>query len=400
MSELYDEAIVSFRNDGLQEGVKQLTKDIDGNFTYHYPFREDLVNLNAKIKIFGMGFSPTTKAIAGKDGFFFEGYGQRRVEGDAVASFDNITDYMGLIPLTEQQLEDWRITLEERYYWLKELGSDYIFTVAPSKALIFPEKLPQRIYDVKTELNRQTRYDQLLQYLRENSIVPVADLRQPLLDAKQRLLDEGKDLPLYYRTDFHWTYLGAFFAYQALVDAVNTKYPELDLSVSELNEFNIHERKDWVHFAFIYSLGLKPAEHQNETYLTLFPEAGSTDTRYSGFQADGINDHSIPDQVKEEIDGTTFSIRTFKKPEGKLDRLFVIGDSFAEKYFAYFTAHAKESYNFRTLFKFEPPIYKKYKPDLVVQEMLNMYLLNDPPRNPPEVKEARVRAMRKAESSQ
>ena len=81
--------------------------------------------------------------------------------------------------------------------------------------------------------------------------------------------------------------------------------------------------------------------------------------------------------------------------EEKMQRLFVIGDSFAEKYVIYFSAHAAATYNFRTVFEFNPSVYQKYKPDLVVQEMLNMYLLNNPPRNPPEIKAARIRALEK-----
>lgn len=74
--------------------------------------------------------------------------------------------------------------LEERYYWLKAQGIDYIFAIAPTKALVYPEKMPERLFKLKNELNQQTRYEQLVRFLKDNSIVPVVDLRTSLYEAR------------------------------------------------------------------------------------------------------------------------------------------------------------------------------------------------------------------------
>ncbi len=373
--------------------LKEVFKTLEESFTRHFPFKADLVNLNASIKIFGLGFSPTSKAILGKDGMFFEGYGRERVEADIVGSFDNITDYMGLTPFSEEELEAWRVCLDERYYWLKEQGSDYVFVLAPGKALIYPENLPTRIHQVKAALNKPTRYDQLIAYLKKNSIVPVVDLRTSLLAAKQHASEDGtrEIMPLYYRTDFHWTYYGAFIAYQAIVDEINTAYPKYQFHAAQLDDFDIDKKTDWVHFSFISALGLNPVQHKNETYLTFFPKPETNYATIANFFEKGISDYSLPEQTRRTYDQQT--IRQLDNKRGKTPLIYVIGDSFSEKYFGYFSAHAKKTINFRAVNSFSPKSYLENTPDLVIQEVLNMYLLQRPPKNSASIKDARVRAL-------
>lgn len=80
--------------------------------------------------------------------------------------------------------------------------------------------------------------------------------------------------------------------------------------------------------------------------------------------------------------------------------LLVLGDSFSEKYFAYFSGHAKEAINFRLVYNFPPEPFLTFKPDLVVQETLNMYLLQPPHANPKEVQAARARALQAVTAGQ
>lgn len=385
----------------IHGGIKKAIDEIDQSFTQLFPHRADLLNLNATIKIFGLGFSPTSKAILGEDGVFFEGYGQRRIEGSFTGSFDNITDYMGLTPFTEAELEAWLICLEERFYWLKEQGSDYIFALAPSKALVFPEKLPGRILRMKTELNRPTRYQQLVDYLRDNSVVPVVDLR-PVFEKAKRDTVKGTpfaNLPLFYRTDFHWTYYGAFLAYQAILEQINAVYPKYQFETLRIDDFNVKVITDWVHYRFIYALGLKPAQHQNETYVTFFPKPGNILSTVADFVHKGIDDYSIPENTRSTYGDYKFVSRSLENDRAKTSQIFVIGDSFAEKYFGFFSAHARKTINFRLVFSFPPEPFIEHTPDLVIQELLNMFLLNSPPTNPESIKLARIRALSRMRSS-
>jgi len=379
----------------IQNRTRSLFDTIENNFLSHFPFSKNLLNFNAYIKIFRLGFSPTDKSILGKNGMFFEGYGERRIEADITGSFDNITDYMGLSPFTEDELEKWLICLEERYYWLKQQGIDYIFVLAPTKALVYPENLPARILNIKSKLNKPTRYEQLVSYLKDKSLVPIVDLRKHLIAAKHQLKDKGlsDDLLLYYRTDFHWNYLGSFFAYQAIIDEINRFYPQYQLDVSQLDEFTIHRQTDWVHGPFIYQLGLNPVKHKNETYITFFPNPESIYSGIGDFGGKGINDSTCPPHLIKEFGGIDTKFRLLENQKGEVSSIFVIGDSFSEKYLGFFSKHAKKTTNFRTVNSFLPEIYIDNSPDLVIQEILNMYLLKPPPVNPASIQRARVNAL-------
>ena len=381
------------RDKGLNFALKESRDAFDDVFTENLQLKKKLTVLNAESKIFILGFSLSEKAILGKDNWFFEGYGERRVEKDIVQSFDNITDYMGQNPFTEKELEAWRIALEERYYWLKEKGSKYIFVLAPTKALVYPEKLPDRILRMKNKYMRPTRYDQLIKYLNENTIVPVVDLRKAMLEAKEKY----SDVPLFYRTDFHWNYFGSFLAYQAIIDGINQAYPELDLVAGELDEFNVQKKTDWAHDSFMKMVGLDPQRHRNDTYYTLRPKPESGYYKIAGFSEKGINDYSMPGYTKKIFGDNTYPVREYKNPNGKLPLMYIIGDSFIEKTLAYFSLHGKETLNFRAVTEIptEPFDKKAEMPDVVVQEILNMYLLRQPPSNPRVIKKARVRALQK-----
>jgi hypothetical protein len=392
-------SISDFRSNAEEETLhnrlKSLINVIERKFSSHFPYRYDLVNLNADTKIFRLGFTPTSRVILGKNGMFFEGYGHRRVESEMTGSFDNITDYMGLSPFSEEDLRKWLICLEERYYWLKEQGIDYVFALAPTKALVYPENLPSRILNLKMKLNRPTRYDQLMMYLKENSIVPAVDLRSHLIAAKQHSRETGtnNDLLLYYKTDFHWNYYGSFVAYQAIIDEINRAYPKYQFEASQLEEFTIHRRTDWVSVPFIYMLGMKPAKHKNETYLTFFPKPGSIYSGIGTLGEKGISDKSSPPRIIKVFGGVETKVRLLQNENAEVPLIFVIGDSFSEKYFGYFSKHAKNTINFRTVYSFLPEIYIDNSPDLVIQEVLNMYLLEKPPLNPEGIRGARVKAL-------
>lgn len=394
------QVMANFSGDNLKnwhDSSINLAKGIENNLSQYFFLRTELLNLNANVKIFGFGFSSTPKAILGKNGMFFEGYGEQRVERDVTAHFDNVTDYMGLIPYSDKELEAWRISLEERYYWLKEKGIDYVFALAPSKAQVYPENLPARILATKEALNRPTRYDQLVAHLKRHSPVPVVDLASSLHQAK--LLAEKQETltstPLYYRTDFHWTYYGAYIAYRAIIDEVNRNYPKYRISPTPIEDFTIKTRPDWVHAPFINLLGLNPIHHRNEPYLTFHPLPGTILTDVADFSKKGINDYSLPEPIYENFGGDFIGTRNIINKSGNIDTIFVIGDSFSEKFLAFFSAHAKKTINFRTVYSFYSEPFEKHLPNLVIQEVLNMYLLQPPPTNTLQVQKARVRALSK-----
>lgn len=173
-------------------------RDLKAYLPDHYGFRGSLVRGHALLTLKGLGSSPSTRVLLGKEGWLFY-------------NDEGITDqYRGLKPFTEPELQRWQRLLERRRAWCAQQGATYLFVVAPNTHSIYPEFLP----DAVTQLRRDGRLDQLLAHLKaQGSPVQILDLRTPLRAAKatERVYD---------RTDTHWNARGAFVAAQEIARAL------------------------------------------------------------------------------------------------------------------------------------------------------------------------------------
>lgn len=96
---------------------------------------------------------------------------------------------------------------ESRHARLSKRGIPYFVAIAPEKATIYPERLPpsHRLADPSA--------GQMLTRGCAQAGIDAIDLAMQLRSAKGAL-------DLYYRTDSHWTYYGAYIAYCAIIEAV------------------------------------------------------------------------------------------------------------------------------------------------------------------------------------
>jgi hypothetical protein len=140
--------------------------------------------------------TPSPDVIVGRDGWFF------------YAADGAVEDYVSTTPFRHDELEQWRQTLQHTFDWLRRRGVAYVFVIAPDKHAVYPEFMPSTVVR-----GRQSRTDQLVDYLHAHSELPVVDLRPALLAAK------GGDR-LYHLTDTHWNDRGAFVGYQEIVHAL------------------------------------------------------------------------------------------------------------------------------------------------------------------------------------
>jgi len=349
----------------------------ESNYRDNFHYRKHLIELNAEVKVSGLATSPTHKVIVGRDGFMFEGRGHRRVVDDEVQMFDNISDYMGHQPLTRSQLDQWATSLLQRKSWLEKQGIPYLFVMAPTKDMIYADKLPGRL---QRHSGATRRFDQLYNYLKQETQIAVLDLR-PFLQ-KARGAHEYPEI--YYRTDFHWNYFGAFFAYEAIVNAANDRFPELDLVPLTLSDFSIDSIPDWVHHRFMHTLGLDPERHRYEHYIRMQPKDRS---RFPAqhLPETGVQDVHWGKYVAGERPETR-ELNLIKNTSGELDTILILGDSFIEKTILYFSVHARNTLYQRAVLDFPITAFRQHKPQLVIQEILNMYLLRRPPTNPDRVR--------------
>ena len=164
-------------------------------FADHFAFRSQLVRWQSRFRVQVLHSSTTPDVILGKDGWLFYG-----TDGAA-------EDYSGSRPFTEIELEAWRDTLQHTQDWLQQQGIGYVFAVAPDKHVIYPEFMPAGVNPGLPH----SRAEQLLNHLRTHSTVHGADLRPPVLSAR----NAGR---LFHVTDTHWNDLGAFVAYRQVIE--------------------------------------------------------------------------------------------------------------------------------------------------------------------------------------
>ena len=116
-----------------------------------------------------------------------------------------LDDYCGR-SLSDQQLQAAALRLKEIQDCVEEQGAVFLFTVAPNKNSLIPERMPGR-YPAEHD---NSNYARLLPLLREQG-VHYADLHTALSGGPS----------LYYRTDSHWTAEGAALAADVLLSALD-----------------------------------------------------------------------------------------------------------------------------------------------------------------------------------
>ena len=170
--------------------------------------RDKLLRWNSigKLEVLGVSPSPRT-VLPGLDDWMIYCEGR------------TMRVWRGLDPLSLAELEAWKTMLERNRDRLAARGIGYVFAIGPNKETIYPEKVPARFNRVGP-----TRFDQLTEFLREQSTFRILDLR-PAFAAAKREDTPGDEL--YLRDGTHWNARGSFVAYREIVAALAEYEPGL-----------------------------------------------------------------------------------------------------------------------------------------------------------------------------
>ena len=201
-------------------------------FNDEFGFRKGLIRLHAITRFKLFGIASNDKVLLGKQGWFYMG-----------KYFDSIEYARHQRPFSEHELQSWKHILERRRDALRKRGIHYIFAVAPNKESIYPEYLPGWY----TRVTRQSRLDQLLEYMRDHSDVKIIDLRTPLLAAKN-------STPLFYKTDSHWNAYGACAGCESIITAVREIFP--NVPVHSIDQFVVSRKRNAYHGDLLHLSGL------------------------------------------------------------------------------------------------------------------------------------------------
>ena len=185
------------------ESVMNL-KFFDGLTSYltdHFPFRAKAVNLTATIRhdLFAdkFGQARTNKlasVIFGRSGWMFIFYDIQTFSDEKIAA-------------TVGNLKKFESIAQQR-------GIDFRIALAPNKAAVYPEHFNKDLNHL-LEVPRKNS-DTLDKMLGDAGIRGYVNLRRVIQERKQ----DWTGLPLYYRTDDHWSEWGLAVAGEALVDSI------------------------------------------------------------------------------------------------------------------------------------------------------------------------------------
>ncbi len=193
--------------------------EFEAYFNDHFGLRRPLIRWYNHFRVLYLGVSSSKSVHVGKNGWLFQN------------APVHLRDMQNGWPFSLGELQHWAKILSAKQQWLKEQGVDYLFVFAPSKHLIYPEKLPLSV----KQLSNLSRLDQIVDYLRHNTDVNFIDLRPVMLEAKQTMRP-------YHKTDTHWNDYGAYLAYQAVMIRMQKDLPEariLSLSTHDFMEKNM-----------------------------------------------------------------------------------------------------------------------------------------------------------------
>jgi len=314
-------------------------------FNDNFGFRGILVFCHNWTQVVVFRTSPLDKVVIGRDGWLFLG---------RETKFRNEIDYFRSTRLfSGPELERWRTALQQRWQWLRQRGIFYIFMVVPNKSTIYPEYLPASI----RKANAQSRLDQLLAALRRDPDFPVLDLRETLLREK-------KNLPLFYRSDTHWTELGAYYAFRETMEKLATAFP--DARPPSLDQFTVESSGRFNgDLALMLSL---PNGRFREAEIRLRAKAPEPPSSSSAKRKLGPFSREIISEC----------------PSGALPTALIVHDSFMHQLKPFFRPRFRRLiYIWDWWLHFFPEEIAREKPQIVIDEMVERALDDAAPVNPP-----------------
>jgi len=187
-------------------------------FRDNFGFRNELIDIYNRVVFIVSAWRETNRfrksgILVGKKGWmFFSHRGQ-------------IEDFQRETLFTQEQLQAWKDDLETKKEWLQSKGVKFLFVVAPAKQTIYPEYYPTFI----RRIGRESRINQLFEFLAENSNIDFVDLRPPLLRAKNNYL-------VYFKFNSHWNVKGKQIFAREVIQKVSEWFPCI-------KEFNVKDFK-------------------------------------------------------------------------------------------------------------------------------------------------------------
>ncbi len=300
----------------------------------HFGYRKMLFRWNSLYHTYVLRTSSMPdNVVFGKDGYLF----LMKTGADRF--------YRNLPVLTQAQMQRIAERLDHRKKWLAEKGIDYYLVVPPLKGTMYPEELPDKFHKV----DDRSELDDLKNYLAAHSTVKLIDLREDLREAK-------KVRDIYFKTDIHWNPWGGYIGYRGLMREMLKDHPGIGLPCDP-DDYGVQvDTSDNADLALQIAL--------NDKFTRLVPML----IPKSPFRAIPLPEEPMPASAFFK-----YKPVFMQGPDPQAPKLLMFRDSFAVYLIPYLSEHFSRSVYIWTPILI-PDIVEKEKPDIVVQEIMELFL--------------------------
>lgn len=173
-------------------------------FEENFAWRQELVTANAKLQAGALQISSQDGVILGTDGWLYY--------------TDSLNDYTGRDQLSDRALYDIARTAKLTQEYCSYLGADFLFTIVPNKATLYPEHMP---YYYAHRVSAASNRIRLKEFLQKEGVryLDLTDTLEPEVQRRKEASKAEDLLPyLYHKRDSHWTAEGAAMAADAILD--------------------------------------------------------------------------------------------------------------------------------------------------------------------------------------
>lgn len=308
-----------------------------------YAFRNDLLNLHARISVW-LGQSPNRgHVVIGKEGWLFFNSNQYKL----------MRQYQGREPLTQKEIKLWKNYFLGIQKYLNKKNIEFILAIAPDKHSIYPEYLPS--YFSKKGL---TPFDQIR---RESARLNIIDLHKKLINNKALTNNL-----LYFKTDTHWNKYGAYIAYTEISSGI--RFPDFQKLIIPDSCFN---SVDSIYNSDLQLLIRLPNSMPDQIYSVTGSCFGS-DSIYKCSDLSFMDGSLLKNGQFISIINSHFVLN-----KSKMGRALIIGDSFMIGMSAYFNS-SFGSICYKHVLSNQKEnlmdIVNEFEPDIVIWEMVERTL--------------------------
>jgi hypothetical protein len=175
----------------------KLKEEFDTWLNDNIGFRSYFVKTHTVLKVKFLHMSTNPTVHFGNDGWYF------------YTPDHNLDIAKGTYPLTDEMLRKIASTQQEISDYYRKQNISYFLLLTPSKASIYPEYISGGNYSI-----RETPIDIVTNYLKTHTTVNVINSKPYLIN------DKNKGL-VFQKRNTHWTTLGSYAAYKAILERMN-----------------------------------------------------------------------------------------------------------------------------------------------------------------------------------